>query len=91
MMDKKPKTSGYSSVNLPTDLVEELKVWRQAFGVCQGRPVTYAEMFRMMLDDMDSAEPDVVAVLDEMAQRHPELAAKIGRFGKTKDKKSSDR
>lgn len=90
-MDKKPKTSGYSSVNLPADLVEELKVWRQAFGVCQGRPVTYAEMFRMMLDDMDSAEPDVVAVLDEMAQRHPELAAKIGRFGKMKDKKSSDR
>lgn len=89
-MDKKPKTSGYSSVNLPTDLVEELKIWRQAFGVCQGRPVTYAEMFRMMLDDMDSAEPDVVAVLDEMAQRHPELAAKIGRFNKMKDKKSSD-
>lgn len=88
-MDKKPKTIGYSSVNLPTDLVEELKIWRQAFGVCQGRPVTYAEMFRMMLDDMDSAEPDVVAVLDEMAQRHPELAAKIGRFNRNKNPKDT--
>lgn len=82
MENKKAYNATYSAVNLPKDLVEELKVWRQAFGVCQGRNVTYGEMLRMMLDDMDSCEPDVVAVMDDLCTRHPELAEKVLWFKK---------
>lgn len=34
----------YQSLNLPRDLAEELKIWRQAYMISYGRTVSYGEM-----------------------------------------------
>lgn len=70
----------YQPINLPLDLVEELKIWRQAFMVAWGRTVSYAEMLRSMLDNLDADEPDVCRVMDMIIKEHPELAGKIGKY-----------
>ncbi len=70
----------YTSFNLPTDLVQELKVWRQAFILSYGRTVSYGEMIRTMLDHLDADEPDVTKSMDMLVKAHPELAEKIGKY-----------
>ena len=70
----------YTSFNLPTELVEELKVWRQAFILSYGRTVSYGEMIRAMLDNFDTVEPDVTKAMDMLVNAHPELAEKIGKY-----------
>lgn len=49
----------YSPVNLPRTLVEELKIWKMAFSASYGRPVSYSEMLRGMLDSLEDSEPGV--------------------------------
>ncbi len=73
-------SKGFTTLNLPTDLIEEIKIWRHAFMMCYCRNVTYAEMFRSMLDSLDDTEPDVVQAMDRIIERHPELAEKVGRY-----------
>lgn len=73
---------GYTAINLPTTLVEELKVWRQAFVNSYGRPVSYAEMLRGMLDSLEDSEPGVVEELDSMVKRHPELLERLNEYRK---------
>ena len=70
----------YQSFNLPLDLVEELRIWRQAFMISYGRTVSYAEMIRSMLDNLDSDEPDVVKAMDMLITNHPELTEKVGKY-----------
>lgn len=70
----------YKSMNLPADLVEELKVWRQAYMVAYGRTVSYGEIIRGLLDGLDTTEPDVVKAMDMLIAGHPELGAKIGKY-----------
>ena len=70
----------YKSFNLPVELVEELKIWRQAFMIAKGMTVSYGEMIRDMLDHLDSIEPDVVRAMDMQVEMHPELAQKIGKY-----------
>lgn len=70
----------YTALNLPKDLVEELKVWRQAFILSYGRTVSYGEMIRTMLDNLDTDEPDVTKAMDMLTKAHPELAEKIGKY-----------
>ena len=70
----------YTSFNLPTDLVQELKVWRQAFILSYGRTVSYGEMIRTMLDHLDTDEPDVTRAMDMLTNAHPELAEKLGKY-----------
>lgn len=67
-------------MRFPADLVEELKVWRQAYMIAYGRTVSYAEMIRSWLDSLDETEPDVMRAMDMMLQRHPELARVIGKY-----------
>lgn len=62
---------------LPTALVEERKVWKMAFSASYGGPVSYAEMIRGMLDSLEDSEPGVVAEMDEILKKHPELAEKM--------------
>lgn len=71
---------GYTTLNLPVDLVEELKLWRQAYMIAYGRTVSYAEMIRTLLDNIDADEPDVAAAMDMLTKAHPELAEKIGKY-----------
>ena len=70
----------YTALNLPKDLVEELKVWRQAFMVAYGRTVSYGEMIHTMLGLLDANEPDIVQAMDMLTKAHPELAEKIGKY-----------
>ena len=75
------KDNGYKPLNLPSSLVEELKVWKTAFSAAYGRPVSYAEMIRSLLDYIPENEPDVEEQLDQITQKHPELLEKLGRWG----------
>lgn len=70
----------YQALNLPSALVEELKVWRQAYMLAYGRTVSYGEIIRGLLDGLDTMEPDVVSYMDMLVKGHPELAAKVGRY-----------
>lgn len=70
----------YKSFNLPADLVEELKIWRQAFMISKGMTVTYGEMIRLMLDHLATDQPDVVREMEFLIERHPDLAKKIGKY-----------
>lgn len=70
--------NGYTTLNLPTALVDELKVWRMAFAASYGKVVSYAEMIRGMLDSLDDTEPGVVAEMDEILKKHPRLIEKMG-------------
>lgn len=74
------KKKGYTTINLPAELVEELKIWRQAFILSYGRSVSYGEIIRAMLDNLDADEPDVVAAMDMLVKAHPELGEKIGKY-----------
>ena len=66
-------TIKYKSLNLPQNLVEELKLWRQAFSAAACRNVSYAEIIRGMLDNLDDTDPDVTREMDRMVAEHPEL------------------
>ena len=72
--------NGFTTLNLPSSLVEELKVWRQAYMIAYGRTISYGEMIRTMLDNLDTDEPDVVEALDMLTKNHPELAAKVDKY-----------
>lgn len=69
--------NGYTTLNLPTSLVEELKVWRTAFSAAHGKSVSYADMIRGMLDSLDDSEPGVVAELKRILENHPDLQEKM--------------
>lgn len=70
----------YQSFNLPVDLVEELKLWRQAYMIAFGRTISYGEMISLMLQGLDALEPDVVKAMDFLVAQHPEFAEKIGKY-----------
>lgn len=70
----------YTALNLPKKLVEEMKVWRMAFCASYGRPVSYGEMLRGMLDSLEDSEPSVVAEMDRLIEKHPELEKKMGNY-----------
>lgn len=71
----------YTTICLPSPLVEELKVWKTAYCAAYGRPVSYAEMIRSLLDYIPETEPDVEQVLEKICDRRPELLEKLGRWG----------
>lgn len=70
----------YTPINLPTDLVEELKVWRMAFTASYCKPITYAQMIRGMLDSLEASEPGVCDELDRLVERHPELMERLSKY-----------
>lgn len=72
--------NGYTTLNLPTTLVEELRVWRMAFTAAYGKSVSYAEMLRGMLDSLEDTDPDVVEELDGIVKKHPELLEKLANY-----------
>lgn len=72
--------NGYTTLNLPSALVEELKVWRMAFSNAYGKSVTYADMLRDMLDSLEDSEPGVVQELHILLEKHPELKEKYNAY-----------
>ena len=79
--------NGYTTLNLPTALVEELKVWQMAFNNAYGRQVSYGEIIRGMLDSLEDTEPGVVEELDVLVKKHPELMDRLGNYKGAKDEK----
>lgn len=72
--------NGYTTLNLPSPLIEELKVWQMAFNNAYGRSVTYGEMIRGMLDSLEDTEPGVVEELNRLVEKHPELKEKLANY-----------
>ena len=72
--------NGYTTLNLPTALVEELKVWRMAFNTSYGKTISYAEMIRGMLDSLEDTEPGVVEEMGGIIKKHPELMEKMENY-----------
>lgn len=72
--------NGYTTLNLPTALVEELKVWRMAFNTSYGKTISYAEMIRGMLDSLEDTEPEVVEEMGGIIKKHPELMEKMANY-----------
>ena len=70
----------YTPLNLPKELVEELKVWKMAYTAAYGRNVSYGEMLRGMLDSLENSDPGVVYELDAILKRHPDLASKMAEY-----------
>ena len=73
-------TNGYTTLNLPTTLVEELKIWRMAFNNAYGKTVSYGMMIRGMLDSLETSDPAVVEELGLILKRHPELMEKMANY-----------
>lgn len=67
----------FSTLNLPLALVEELKVWRTAWTAAYGKNVSYEQMIRGMLANVETDEPAVFAALEKMLKDHPELMEKM--------------
>ena len=65
--------NGYTTLNLPTELVEALKVWKMAFTAAYGKPMSYADIIYGMLDSLEDSEPAVVEELDRLVAKHPVL------------------
>ena len=81
-------SKNYTTLNLPTALVEELKIWRLAFTAAYGKNISYAQMIRGMLDSLEDTDPGVVEELDLIMKRHPELMEKMANYhGKDEEKK----
>ncbi len=72
--------NGYTTLNLPSAVVEELKVWRMAFCNAYGKSVTYADMLRGMLDSLEDSDPSVVEELKIIITKHPELQERLANY-----------
>ena len=70
----------YTTLSLPTALVEELKIWRMAFNASYGKEVSYGEMIRGMLDSLAETEPGVIVELEHIIERHPELKEQLANY-----------
>lgn len=70
----------YTTLTLPTELVEELKIWRMAFNASYGKEVSYGEMIRGMLDSLEMTEPGVVKELEKIVEKDPGLMKKMSAF-----------
>ncbi len=73
-------SKNYTTLNLPTALVEELKIWRLAFNASYGKNISYAQMIRGMLDSLKDTEPGVFEELENILTKHPELQEKMGNY-----------
>ena len=73
-------SKNYTTLNLPTALVEELKIWRLAFTAAYGKNISYAQMIRGMLDSLEDSDPSVVEELERLLEKHPELQEKMANY-----------
>jgi hypothetical protein len=72
---EKNKASNFTTLGIPKDLAEELKIWKLAFSTTCGRTVTYEEMFRAMLDSLQKTAPAVFAAKKALMKTAAKSAA----------------
>ena len=63
----------FSAINLPTEIVDELKAWRLAFSACYGRSVSYEEIMRKLLSSIVDTCPEAYKAMGNMVQNNEEL------------------
>ena len=69
-MRKVDNKKEYVSINLPKDMVEELKLYRRAYSICYPtQDVTYEFMLRGMLDSLEDSDPAVFKEYCKMLER----------------------
>lgn len=73
-MRKVDNKKEYVSINLPKELVEDLKLYRKAFSICYAHSdVTYEFMIRGMLDSLEDSDPGVYEEYCRIYQKaHPD-------------------
>lgn len=64
---------GFVGINLPVNLVDELKVWKRAFANAYNKNVTYEEMMREMINALKEKNQSVNEEFQNMINKHPEL------------------
>lgn len=64
---------GFIGINLPVDLVEELKLWKRAFVNTYNQNVTYERMFREMINVYKLSNAEVTNEFDAIIKKHPIL------------------
>jgi hypothetical protein len=69
--------NGYKTFNLPALLVEELKVWRMAFSNASGKSMSYADIIYEMIRALPTTHPDVMAEMEHILAKHPELTVSL--------------
>ena len=82
--------NGFTTLNLPSALIEELKVWRMAYNVAYGKTVSYGEMIRGMLDNLEDTEPGVFEEFENILTKHPELMEKVANYRNLCGQESED-
>lgn len=66
---EKNKASNFTTLGIPKELAEELKVWKLAFSTVCGRTVTYEEMFRAMLASLQKTDPAVFTAKNALMKK----------------------
>ena len=83
--------NGYTTLNLPTALVDELRIWHIAFCNAYGKSVSYADIIRGMLDSLEDSDPSVVQELEILLKKHPELKEKMANYHNVSGKESKEK
>lgn len=67
------KKKDYAPINLPKEMIEELKAWRLAFSACYGRSVSYEEIMRKLLNSISQTCPEAYRSMESMVENNAEL------------------
>lgn len=68
------------TIELPKSLVDELALWQRAFSAAYGKPMSYEDMIRGMLDSLIDTEPAVIEEMERIVNVQPNLAEKLGTY-----------
>jgi len=67
------KKKDYAPINLPREMIEEIKAWRLAFGACYGRTVSYEEIMRKLLGSIKEICPEAFRAMADIVSNNEEL------------------
>ena len=70
-------TKKFVAMNLPRELVEELKVWKTAYSLTYGKSMTYGDIITSLLCGVEKTDPEVYEEMTRMVNAHPDLMKKL--------------
>ena len=74
-------TKKFVAMNLPRELVEELKVWKTAYSLTYGKSMTYGDIITSLLCGVEKTDPEVYEEMTRMVSAHPDLMNRLFCFG----------
>lgn len=80
-------TKKFTAMNVPVDLLEQLKSLKKAYLVCYGKSVSYEEMIRSLIDGLQFSDPKLFTyyrmIREVEYDQVPEVQIKdVGQLGK---------